>query len=52
LGSPSFEVVLNHVLLDSGVAFLQKPFTAESLGQKVRHVLDSEPAPVGSDGTG
>jgi CheY-like chemotaxis protein len=31
----------------SGVAFIEKPFTAESIGRKVREVLDGEaPQPV------
>ncbi len=28
------------LLVDSGIAFLQKPFTAEGLARKVREVLD------------
>lgn len=35
-------------LLDSKVAFLQKPFTVEKLARKIREVLDAEKAPVRS----
>jgi len=28
-------------VMDEGVSFLQKPFTASSLGKKIREVLES-----------
>jgi PAS domain S-box-containing protein len=36
------ETVVRHGILESGIAFLQKPITPDSLRQKVRGVLDDE----------
>ncbi len=34
------EAIVHHGVLNPGIAFLHKPFTAETLGRKVREVLD------------
>lgn len=36
------DAIAHHGVLDSGVAYLAKPFTADSLGQKVRETLTRE----------
>ncbi|HEX7669145.1 MAG TPA: PAS domain S-box protein, partial [Polyangiaceae bacterium] len=35
------DTILQHGVLETGVAFLQKPFTPSALGRKVREVLDT-----------
>jgi len=32
--------VVRHGVLEAGIAYLQKPFTIDSLARKVREVLD------------
>lgn len=34
------DVIVQHGILDEGIAFIQKPFTVQSLAAKVREVLD------------
>jgi PAS domain S-box-containing protein len=34
------DAITHHGILDPGIAFLHKPFTSDSLGRKVREVLD------------
>jgi DNA-binding response OmpR family regulator len=33
--------IVRHGILEAGIAYLQKPFTPDSLARKVRSVLDS-----------
>jgi CheY-like chemotaxis protein len=40
------DAVLRHGLVESGIAFLQKPFTSETLARKVRDVLDAVENPA------
>ncbi len=39
------DAVVRHGVLESGIAYLQKPFTTESLARKVREVLDGPTPP-------
>ena len=34
------EAIAHHGVIDPGIAFLHKPFTSETLGRKLREVLD------------
>jgi FixJ family two-component response regulator len=38
----SDEAIVHHGVLEPGTAFLQKPFTTESLMRKLREVLDQK----------
>jgi YesN/AraC family two-component response regulator len=40
------DAVVRHGALEVGIAFIQKPFTAETLGTRVRQVLDSSSNPA------
>ena len=37
----SDDVIAKHGMIDEGLSFLQKPFTASSLGKKIREVLEN-----------
>ena len=39
------DAVVRHGVLESGTAFLQKPFIPDTVTRKVREVLDAPPAP-------
>jgi signal transduction histidine kinase/ActR/RegA family two-component response regulator len=39
------EAISHHGVLDPGIAFLHKPFTSETLGRKIREVLDGSAQP-------
>ena len=45
-------VIANRGVLDSGVHFIQKPFTVKDLATKVREVLDEKPPSASSDSNG
>jgi hypothetical protein len=34
------EAIVRHGVIKPGIAFLNKPFTSEALGQKIREVLE------------
>ena len=34
------DTIVHHGILDAGIAFLHKPFSSDSLGRKLREVLD------------
>ncbi len=38
------DAALRHGVIESGIAYLQKPLTVETLTRKVREVLDSTPS--------
>ncbi len=38
--------IVHDGILNPGIAFLHKPFTSETLGRKVREVLDRQPQPI------
>jgi DNA-binding NtrC family response regulator len=44
------EVMLNHGIADGNVPFIQKPFSPEDLGRKVRELLGDPPAAYGAAG--
>ena len=35
------ETIMEHGVVGPGIAFLHKPFNSETLGRKIREVLDS-----------
>jgi hypothetical protein len=38
--------IVQNGVLEAGTWFMQKPFTADALAQKVREILDSPVAPI------
>jgi two-component system, cell cycle sensor histidine kinase and response regulator CckA len=36
------EAIVHHGIVDSNIAFIQKPFSEQALAHKIREVLDSE----------
>jgi two-component system, cell cycle sensor histidine kinase and response regulator CckA len=40
------EAIVHHGVPNSGVAFLHKPFTSDTLGKKIREVLDRQVGPL------
>ena len=39
------EAIVHHGVLNPGIAFLHKPFTSDTLGRKIREVLDRTRSP-------
>jgi FixJ family two-component response regulator len=39
------DVIVQHGVLEPGLAFLQKPFTADTLARRIREVLASDSPP-------
>jgi hypothetical protein len=37
------ETIIRHGILEKGLTFIQKPFSAAALGRKVRALLDQSP---------
>jgi FixJ family two-component response regulator len=40
------DVIVQHGVLEPGLAFLQKPFTADTLARRIREVLEAESPPI------
>jgi hypothetical protein len=40
------EAIVHHGVLDEGLAFIHKPFSAEQIVRKIREVLDAELPPA------
>lgn len=38
------DAIVHHGVIDPGITFLHKPFTADGLGRKIREVLDHKPS--------
>ena len=42
----TYDSIFRHGVLEGGVAYLQKPFNLKAIAQKIREVLDGQPATV------
>jgi FixJ family two-component response regulator len=42
------DIIAHHGILDKGINFLQKPFTVQSLTEKIRQVLKLSPEKIDS----
>jgi two-component system, cell cycle sensor histidine kinase and response regulator CckA len=45
------EAIVRNGVLESGTAFLQKPFTPAALSRRVREILDSDPRSMAASNT-